>query len=222
VPLLIVAFTLFVILAAIALTPLALVQRYRLGTARRRARGWSATVSVAGLAFSGPERAHTDADGVREWMAAGPGRPCPQPVGTCTRLAPFHAEPLAGARNHVGGNGQAGVWVLAELACVACHAGLWFVGGGVGRSGLTSGWRGRARVLPDILARRAPTSAVARREKRTRLLAINPNVALEYGFMKALDQPAALPEQHIPARSRPSHAGFRSFGSDRPSVKICR
>ena len=51
-PLLIVAFTLFVILAAIALTPLALVQRYRLGTARRRARGWSATVNVAGLAFS--------------------------------------------------------------------------------------------------------------------------------------------------------------------------
>jgi hypothetical protein len=52
VPLLIVAFTLFVILAAIALTPLALVQRYRLGTARRRARGWSATINVVGLAFS--------------------------------------------------------------------------------------------------------------------------------------------------------------------------
>ena len=51
-PLLIVAFTLFVILAAIALTPLALVQRYRLGTARRRARRWSATINVAGLAFS--------------------------------------------------------------------------------------------------------------------------------------------------------------------------
>jgi hypothetical protein len=52
VPLLIVAFTLFVILAAIALTPLALVQRYRVGTARRRAREWSATINVAGLAFS--------------------------------------------------------------------------------------------------------------------------------------------------------------------------
>ena len=51
-PLLIVAFTLFVILAAIALIPLALVQRYRLGTARRRARGWSTTINVAGLAFS--------------------------------------------------------------------------------------------------------------------------------------------------------------------------
>ena len=51
-PLLIVAFTLFVILAAIALTPRALVQRYRVATARRRARGWSATVNVAGFAFS--------------------------------------------------------------------------------------------------------------------------------------------------------------------------
>ena len=51
-PLLIVAFTLVVILAGIALTPLALVQRFRVGTARRRAREWSATVNAAGLAFS--------------------------------------------------------------------------------------------------------------------------------------------------------------------------
>jgi hypothetical protein len=52
VPLLIVAFALFAILAVIALTPFTLVQRYRLGTARRRARGWSSTVNVVGLAFS--------------------------------------------------------------------------------------------------------------------------------------------------------------------------
>jgi hypothetical protein len=53
VPLLFVAaFTLFVILAAIVLTPLTLVMRYRLGTTRRRARGWSATVNAVGLAFS--------------------------------------------------------------------------------------------------------------------------------------------------------------------------
>ncbi len=51
-PLLILAFTLFVILAAIALTPLTLVQRYRMGTARRRARGWIAAINVGGLAFS--------------------------------------------------------------------------------------------------------------------------------------------------------------------------
>jgi hypothetical protein len=52
VPLLILAFMLFVILLAIALTPLTLVQRYRLGTARRRARRWMATINVVGLAFS--------------------------------------------------------------------------------------------------------------------------------------------------------------------------
>jgi hypothetical protein len=46
------AFTLIVILAAIVLTPLALVQRYRLGTARRRARGWLATINAIGLALS--------------------------------------------------------------------------------------------------------------------------------------------------------------------------
>jgi hypothetical protein len=46
------AFALVVILLAIALSPLALVQRYRLGTARRRARGWVATFNAAGLAVS--------------------------------------------------------------------------------------------------------------------------------------------------------------------------
>jgi hypothetical protein len=53
VPLLpILAFALIVILAAIVLTPLALVQRYRMGTARRRARSWLATINAVGLAFS--------------------------------------------------------------------------------------------------------------------------------------------------------------------------
>ena len=48
----ILAFTLIVILAAIVLTPLAIVQRYRLGTARRRARSWVASINAAGLALS--------------------------------------------------------------------------------------------------------------------------------------------------------------------------
>jgi hypothetical protein len=52
VPVLILAFILFVILGAIALTPFTLVQRYRMGTARRRARAWSSTVNVVGLALS--------------------------------------------------------------------------------------------------------------------------------------------------------------------------
>jgi len=46
------AFILIVILAAIVLTPLAIVQRYRLGTTRRRARGWVAAINAAGLALS--------------------------------------------------------------------------------------------------------------------------------------------------------------------------
>lgn len=46
------AVILIVILAAIVLTPLAIVQRYRLGTARRRARGWIAAINAAGLALS--------------------------------------------------------------------------------------------------------------------------------------------------------------------------
>ncbi len=40
------------VLALVALMPLSLVQRYRMGTSRRRARGWLATINVAGLALS--------------------------------------------------------------------------------------------------------------------------------------------------------------------------
>ena len=50
VPLILLAVAL--LLAPIALMPLALVFRYRAGTARRQARGWVATVNLAGLAIS--------------------------------------------------------------------------------------------------------------------------------------------------------------------------
>ena len=41
-----------VVLALIALIPLSLMMRYRVGTARRRARGWLAAVNVAGFGLS--------------------------------------------------------------------------------------------------------------------------------------------------------------------------
>jgi hypothetical protein len=50
VPLLIVP--VLVVLAVIALIPFSLVQRYRMGTSRRRARSWLAAINVAGLALS--------------------------------------------------------------------------------------------------------------------------------------------------------------------------
>ena len=43
---------LFVILAAIVLMPLSLIQRYRVGTARRLARGWMAVVNLVGISIS--------------------------------------------------------------------------------------------------------------------------------------------------------------------------
>lgn len=39
-------------LAVIALIPVALIQRYRVGTARQRARGWLAALNLAGLSLS--------------------------------------------------------------------------------------------------------------------------------------------------------------------------
>lgn len=50
VPLLIIP--VLVILAVIALIPVSLIQRYRMATSRQRARGWLASVNLAGLLFS--------------------------------------------------------------------------------------------------------------------------------------------------------------------------
>ena len=41
-----------VVLTVIALVPLSIVQRYRVGTSRQRARGWLATLNLAGLLLS--------------------------------------------------------------------------------------------------------------------------------------------------------------------------
>ena len=180
-PLLIVAFTLFVILAAIALTPLTLVQRYRVGTARRRARRWSVTINVAGLAFS--SALFLAGAGITSlWVPNALTLTLKGFMSGCllglAGLAFSRWEPAPGSLHYTPNR-----WLVLGITLVvtarltfgfwrswivACHAGLWFVGGGVGRSGLTSGRRGRAWVLPDILARRAPTCAVARREKSTR------------------------------------------------------
>jgi uncharacterized membrane protein len=51
VPLLIVP--ILVVFAVVAFIPLALVQRYRMGVARQRARGWLATINVIGFGVSG-------------------------------------------------------------------------------------------------------------------------------------------------------------------------
>jgi hypothetical protein len=41
-----------IVLAIVALIPIALVQRYRMGSARQRARGWLAAINLVGLALS--------------------------------------------------------------------------------------------------------------------------------------------------------------------------
>jgi hypothetical protein len=53
VPLLILPLLILLVLFTVAaLIPLSLVQRYRLGTSRQRARGWLVTINVAGLVLS--------------------------------------------------------------------------------------------------------------------------------------------------------------------------
>ena len=43
---------LLLVVALVALIPLSLVQRYRMGTSRQRARGWLASINLAGIALS--------------------------------------------------------------------------------------------------------------------------------------------------------------------------
>jgi hypothetical protein len=52
VPLLAFGLILFAILAAIALLPLTIIQRYRVGTSRQLARGWLITINLFGMAVS--------------------------------------------------------------------------------------------------------------------------------------------------------------------------
>jgi hypothetical protein len=52
VPLLAFGLILFAILATIALLPLSIIQRYRLGTSRQRARGWLISLNLFGLSVS--------------------------------------------------------------------------------------------------------------------------------------------------------------------------
>ena len=49
---LVLGIALLVVLTFIALLPLALIQRYRMGTSRQLARGWLASINVAGIAIS--------------------------------------------------------------------------------------------------------------------------------------------------------------------------
>ena len=51
-PLIPIVLLLFILFAIALALPLSLVQRYRLGTARRRARSWVATINLLALAFS--------------------------------------------------------------------------------------------------------------------------------------------------------------------------
>jgi hypothetical protein len=52
VPLIVLPALLLVMLAVIALIPVTLVQRYRVGTARRLARGWVTTINLVGITLS--------------------------------------------------------------------------------------------------------------------------------------------------------------------------
>ena len=162
-----------VLLAAIALMPLTLVQRYRVGTARRLARGWITTLNLIAIGISivlflagSGRHEHLGAASVSvrarrpgAWDAGRRPRTGVDQVGREPELASLHAEPLARARNHADGDVPAALRILARLADVA--SGTWTIvlARRVGRRRIACRRRGRARVLLHVLDRRPPPLA---------------------------------------------------------------
>ena len=171
--------------------PLTLVQRYRLGTARRPARGWVAAVNLVGIGMSavlflagaavtelvGAGRVHFCPDRARRRRRPRRAGPRVDQVGTLCACAPLHTQPLAGTRHHARRDGAAPLRILADLACLAGGTGRWNVAGGNRRGWFPGGGRCRPRLLlrllgwrqaasegpsPIVRRRRAADAAVAR------------------------------------------------------------
>ena len=104
-------------LAVVALTPLILIQRYRLATARRLARPWIATFTLVSMLFSvmffvvvAAVTTVLDSEGVLR-RGSRPGRRIciggswvgVDPMGTHAAHAALHAQPMAGPHTHLRG-----------------------------------------------------------------------------------------------------------------------
>ena len=163
VPLLLVP--LLIVLALVALVPIALVQRYRMGTARQRARGWLATINVAGIALSAaillasaalasvwvPGALKYTAGGLAGGGVARHGRTLAHALGARTWQASLHAESVARAGHYSARDRPNPVRLLACVAHVGCDCRRPRLVCDDRSGGLDGRGRGCAWVLPGVL-----------------------------------------------------------------------
>ena len=163
VPLLLVP--LLIVLALVALVPIALVQRYRMGTARQRARGWLATINVAGIALSAAillasaalasvwvtRRVEIHRWRSRRRLRARHGRTLAHAVGARTGQASLHAESVARAGHYSARDRPNPVRLLACVAHVGCDCRRPRLVCDDRSGGLDGRGSGCAWVLPGVL-----------------------------------------------------------------------
>ncbi len=136
-PLLMLALPFVLVLAVLLFMPVILLQRYRMGTARRQARGWIATANVFAMALSAtffmavaavttafvPNAFTYSLIGLLARGTHRCGRRLVEPLGVDAGNPSLHAESLAGARHHARRDDASRVRLLASLAQLACQSG---------------------------------------------------------------------------------------------------
>ncbi len=120
------------VLAAIALLPLSLVMRYRVGTARRPARGWMIALNLIVIGISTalfllssavtsawiPRAFPYTVLGLAAGSPAGSARAGVDAMGSDAVRLVLHAKPDAHPRGHPSCHGAGAIRILAQLAGV--------------------------------------------------------------------------------------------------------
>ena len=139
-----------IVLAFIAVIPLSIIQRFRMGTARRTARRWVATLNLTAVALSAvlflvgtlitsrwiPEARTYTLYGLAGGCVLGLLGLGAHPVGIRWRKHEVHAEPLARARDHPDGDGPRayGFWRGWEAWRASLESAAWVTASGIAGS----------------------------------------------------------------------------------------
>ncbi|HTU99106.1 MAG TPA: hypothetical protein VMF13_01100 [Luteitalea sp.] len=152
-PLLIVALVALVFILPIVLLPLSIVQRYRVGTARRPARAWVATLNTIGFAVSTMGLV-VSATFMSIWVPGALSGAAAGLVGGVALgligLSLSHWESEAGVMHFTPNRWLVGVLTLLVVARV-CY-GFWRAYSAWGAWGATSGWAANAGLAGSLAA----------------------------------------------------------------------
>ena len=174
------ALAILVILAFIALIPFSIIQRFRVGTSRRQARGWVAMLNLMAIAFSAVlflVGAFITSRWIPEaltYTLAGFGAGCALGLlGVALTRWEYAGRRLHYTPNRwlvltitIGRGCSRAVRVLAHLGGVARESREHGVGDRFRSRGIDVGGRRCSRLLPDLLDRRSLADSATRARNR--------------------------------------------------------